>query len=89
MDYEGASNTKELHHMLSRNLMIRRLKKDVLKELPSKRRQKFSVQVDPKVVKEIQAILSKISNYGNIGFDELIDKMMRENYQVTYHEAED
>ena len=38
MDYNGNSCTNELHYLLSKNIMIRRLKADVLSELPSKRR---------------------------------------------------
>lgn len=30
MDYNGSSNEQELHFILKENLMIRRLKKDVL-----------------------------------------------------------
>lgn len=41
LDYSGNSCTKELHHILSQSLMIRRLKKDVLSELPPKRRQRI------------------------------------------------
>ena len=48
MDYTGNSCTNELHYMLQKNLMIRRLKKDVLKELPAKRRQKIEVNVEAK-----------------------------------------
>ncbi|MGC8979160.1 DEAD/DEAH box helicase [Caldisericum sp.] len=36
--HQGVSNLDELHDILRSNMMIRRLKKDVLKELPEKRR---------------------------------------------------
>jgi SWI/SNF-related matrix-associated actin-dependent regulator 1 of chromatin subfamily A len=38
MDYKGSSNLEELHKILLENLMVRRRKVDVLKELPSKTR---------------------------------------------------
>ena len=37
-DYSGAANCKELHYLLEDKVMIRRLKKNVLSELPPKLR---------------------------------------------------
>jgi len=59
MDYSGASNTKELHYILENKLMIRRLKKDVLKELPPKIRQRIFVKTNDGLVRQIKAILNR------------------------------
>ncbi len=59
LDYNGAVNMKELHYILMNSVMIRRLKKDVLTELPPKRRQKIEVKLDNQYVKKIQDAISK------------------------------
>jgi hypothetical protein len=44
-DWKGASNLAELHVLLSRFVMIRRLKEKVLTQLPAKRRQIITIDV--------------------------------------------
>lgn len=60
MDYSGASNTRELNFMLQK-VMIRRLKKDVLSQLPPKKRQKIEISTDSTIIKKVQVILAKSS----------------------------
>lgn len=56
-EYKGSTNSQELNYWLSKHLMIRRLKKDVLTELPPKRRIKMSVEISPKDKKELDKLM--------------------------------
>ena len=53
INWSGTSNTKELHWILS-CLMVRRLKSDVLNQLPRKRRQKIEIATNEKVIHELK-----------------------------------
>lgn len=53
VDYKGSSCQAELYYIMSKHIMIRRLKKDVLTQLPDKRRQKIQVHVDKKFITQI------------------------------------
>lgn len=52
-DWSGASNLAELQTIMRSKFMIRRLKRDVLKELPAKRRQIVSLEVESNALKNI------------------------------------
>ena len=55
INWSGASNTKELHWIIS-TLMVRRLKRDILNNLPPKRRQKVFIKTDIKFIEEIKKV---------------------------------
>ncbi|KAE8077150.1 hypothetical protein FH972_015741 [Carpinus fangiana] len=58
--YQGASNHDELHNLMKATLMIRRLKKDVLSELPVKRRQQVFLDLAEKDMKQVNALFREL-----------------------------
>ncbi|CAH9086321.1 unnamed protein product [Cuscuta europaea] len=58
--YQGASNHEELHNLMKATVMIRRLKKDVLPQLPVKRRQQVFLNVEEKEMKCINALFREL-----------------------------
>jgi SWI/SNF-related matrix-associated actin-dependent regulator 1 of chromatin subfamily A len=58
-EYRGATNLEELSDKL-RQVMVRRLKNDVLDDLPSKRRQYVPLELDPRALKDLQANLKAL-----------------------------
>ena len=73
VNWSGASNTKELHFIF-KSLMIRRLKKEVLHQLPPKQRTKFEIECD-------KTIIQKIKNHYNKGKEYRLS--MAEIYKLT------
>lgn len=58
----GARNTHELNLILTSSVMIRRLKKDVLSELPDKRRQRVPIEpANNKLVAEIRSSMANLA----------------------------
>lgn len=58
--YQGASNHEELHNLIKATVMIRRLKKDVLSELPVKRRQQVFLDLPEKDMKQINTLFREL-----------------------------
>ncbi|KAL6292827.1 hypothetical protein ACE6H2_000969 [Prunus campanulata] len=58
--YQGASNHEELHNLMKATVMIRRLKNDVLSELPVKRRQQVFLDLAEKDMKQINALFREL-----------------------------
>ncbi len=50
-DWRNSSNLAELNAVLQKHVLIRRLKKNVLQDLPAKLRQRIPIEVDPDCVK--------------------------------------
>ena len=67
----GTSNTKELH-LIIQCLMIRRLKKDILNQLPPKRRQKIEIDVDFEVFfEDCREKITVMDNYLKTGLSKI------------------
>lgn len=58
--FSGASNIEELHEILTDNCMVRRLKADVLTELPAKTRSVIPVEIDMKEYKKYESDMVRI-----------------------------
>ncbi|OTF71458.1 SWI/SNF subfamily A-like protein [Euroglyphus maynei] len=70
-NYKGADNLDELRIILENTIMIRRLKKDVLNELPTKKREMFSLLMDQMTNEQItelnlyMAMMKKSKKYND------------------------
>ncbi|KAF3629887.1 hypothetical protein FXO37_28720 [Capsicum annuum] len=58
--YQGASNHEELHSLIKATVMIRRLKKDVLSELPQKRRQQVFLDLGEKEMRQVNVLFREL-----------------------------
>lgn len=72
-EYVGCKHTEELHLFLTNTIMIRRLKKDVLKELPEKLRSKIPVEIPPKELSEILTYQRMLEGKKNINLEDDLD----------------
>ncbi|CAD2095838.1 DNA helicase, putative [Plasmodium vinckei lentum] len=71
IEYVGCKHTEELHLFLTNTIMIRRLKKDVLKELPDKLRSKIPIEIPQNELSEILIYSKKLESKKNININDL------------------
>ncbi|DBA78642.1 TPA: hypothetical protein ACH3X1_008561 [Trebouxia sp. C0004] len=60
-DWRNSSNLAELNAVLQKHVLIRRLKKNVLQDLPAKLRQRIPIEADPDCVKELERIKAEMA----------------------------
>ncbi|KAK9812924.1 hypothetical protein WJX72_005876 [[Myrmecia] bisecta] len=58
--FQGASNHDELYRLLTGTVMVRRLKKDVLTQLPEKRRQQVFLRLEGKELAQLKAVKTQM-----------------------------
>lgn len=95
--HTSTNNLQELNFLLG-NFTIRRLKKNVLSQLPEKSRQKIEISVDPILVKAINHLRNKnYSDYENIMLqykrnldpnDNTVPSLLRSNFTNEAEEKE-
>lgn len=85
-DYSGSSNLNELFVLLTSTIMIRRLKSEVLSQLPAKIRQKIEIQVDKahcktlrKKYAEVKKATGLVGDANNLAFNSYIC----DSYKIT------
>ncbi len=84
MEFDGAKNLAELHYLLKKTIMIRRLKSDVLTDLPSKQRQIIYMQTEKSVVTEIRDTLKERFSVSSLRESEkLMDHFYRDEGQES------
>lgn len=82
-DAKGASHIDELYTLLRSTIMIRRLKKDVLEELPPKQRQIIYFTTNKQQLKLINEELELNVNYNDLFKDPNFNEMMRIKHEIA------
>ncbi|EKX39033.1 hypothetical protein GUITHDRAFT_76774, partial [Guillardia theta CCMP2712] len=77
LETSGASNLEELHVLLDQHTMVRRLKKDVLTQLPAKRRQKILIKISEAESKRFATEMDKLKELERVTQDEEEDSEAR------------
>lgn len=81
LEYDGAKNLAELHYLLKKTVMIRRLKADVLPQLPPKQRQIIYMETEQSVVAEIKSLLGQLPADSLRESDKILDVFVQEGEQ--------
>eukprot|EP00928_Gymnodinium_smaydae_P078931 TRINITY_DN62983_c0_g1_i1.p1 TRINITY_DN62983_c0_g1~~TRINITY_DN62983_c0_g1_i1.p1 ORF type:complete len:776 (-),score=190.93 TRINITY_DN62983_c0_g1_i1:157-2427(-) len=78
----GSRNARELNHVLTSKVMVRRLKRDVLAELPEKRRQKVPLEITDRRL--LQAIQTRVEG---VPYEDLIGGGSEESAATIFQQT--
>ncbi|KAH7827436.1 uncharacterized protein MONOS_6718 [Monocercomonoides exilis] len=75
VDYSGATNLKELHLLLEETVMIRRLKKNVLTQLPKKSRVAIYLNIGENKMKELKEAVKEATEAATARKREIVQSL--------------
>ncbi|CAL8464419.1 g3954 [Coccomyxa elongata] len=81
LDWRGSQNLEELNGILREHLLIRRLKQDMLHELPPMRRSRLTILPDPDLLPQVEAVKREM-----VELDAMAARMSEEAYDRAKQE---
>ncbi|CAL5220539.1 g2574 [Coccomyxa viridis] len=80
-EYKGAKNKEELNRLLTGQIMLRRLKKDVLSQIPALQRSRISVLPDPRKLKAMEDVKEELRALKEGGRGDLTEEQYEQKQQ--------
>jgi SWI/SNF-related matrix-associated actin-dependent regulator 1 of chromatin subfamily A len=83
IEYKGCENEEELAYLLRTTFMIRRMKKDVLRDLPEKIRNRISIEAEPSVLRQIKALQRQLEKEKGVSIGAVLDSFVNQTIKTN------